>query len=273
MNQMWAALLLHQGTWLGTSAYFDSQGKWQSEIQTTVTLTPSPEQQTIRQENQYFDDQGKLSQERAWEYSSLSRSVLFFDSGAFSQGSTQYGPYGDFGAEFGLIAADRRRRGIPLYRDGQLQTITYIRECHPGLSTSAQPTLSPGQLTGIWEGTATTLYPDFRNPTQVQTHLEITFDGEYLHQSLHYGQERITSMGAWDGEHLTFSGRIPIKLFCLPGGGSVALPLEIPTRQGFFLELGWLVNPQFRLRLSRHYDSTGAWQHLTLVEETKIAQG
>ncbi|AFY62555.1 DUF3598 family protein [Synechococcus sp. PCC 6312] len=272
---MWSALLLHQGCWLGTSAYFDGQGKLQSETQTTVTLTPSPDQQTIRQENQYFDTQGQLSQTKAWEYSSLSRSVLFFDNGAFSQGSTQFGPYGDFGAEFGLIAGEgigkpRRLRGIPLYRNGQLETITFIREYRQDSPQIELPALTPGQLTGIWQGIATTLYPDFRNPTQVQTQLEITFDGQHLHQSLHYGQERINSTGAWNGEHLTFFGPNPIKLFCFPGGGSVVLPLQIPTRQGFFLELAWLVNPQFRLRLSRHYDSAGAWQCLTLVEETKI---
>lgn len=271
MNQMWSALLFHQGTWRGTSAYFDGQGIFKSATQTTVSLIPSPDRQTMRQENQYFDAEGKLSQTKAWDYSSLSRSVLFFDNGAFSQGSTQYGPYGDFGAEFGLIAGDRRLRGIPLYHNGQLATITLIQEYRQDNPPIELPALTPGQLTGIWQGTATTLYPDFRNPTQVQTQLEITFDGQHLSQSLRHGRENMTSTGAWDGEHLTFSGTNLIKLFCLPGGGSAVLPLAIPTRQGFFLELAWLVNPQLRLRLSRHYDSCGAWQCLTLVEETKIS--
>jgi hypothetical protein len=225
----------------------------------------------MHQRNEYFNGQGELTQSREWSYSSLSRSVLFFENGAFSQGSTQYGPFGEFGAELGFIAGDRRLRAVILYDSGQLKTLTLIQEEREGQPQPPIPPLTPEQLEGTWQGTATTLYADLRPPVQAKTQLEITFDGQHLHQSLHYGQQKITSSGAWDGEHLTFPQKPQIKLFCLPGGGSAVLPVQVPTRQRFFLELGWLVTPELRLRLSRHYDATGAWEDLTLAEETKVA--
>ena len=60
-----------------------------------------------------------------------------------------------------------------------------------------------------------------------------------------------------------------IRSLLLPDGASLTLPLKIAHRQPFFLECGWLVEPNQRLRIIRRYDETGAWQNVTLVTEFK----
>ncbi len=269
-QSMWSALLLHEGMWLGSSQYFNGEGAWESEQKTSVSLAALNNQQTIQQRNEYFAENGELAQAKEWEYSSLSRSVLFFENGAFSQGSTQYAPYGDFGAEFGFIAGKRRLRSIPLYHSGHLHRMTLIREHQENTPRSEMPTLTPGQLVGYWHGQATTLFPDLRPPETLTTSLEIHFDGQTLDQHLKFGTQAIQSSGAWDGQHLTFGESPGLKLFCLPDGASCTLPPHIPPQAPFFLEVGWLVNPQTRVRLIRRYDQAGGWNSLTLVQETKV---
>ena len=71
------------------------------------------------------------------DYDSLNRSIIFFENGAFSQGSMQWGPYSTFGGEFGLIDNEfgdgtRRLRMVELYSsDSKLQKVVLIREKLP----------------------------------------------------------------------------------------------------------------------------------------------
>lgn len=103
-SSQWQSLLQNLGAWQGSFTRLSPQGKVQANIPTLVTLTGINNNQTIRQTIQYFDsDTGGLEQEKVLEYQSLSRSVLFFENGAFSQGSIQFGPFSEFGAELGFI--------------------------------------------------------------------------------------------------------------------------------------------------------------------------
>ncbi len=266
---MWSALLLHGGVWEGVGTAYNASGAWESEQISRVTLTPQNDQQTMHQHNEYFAGNGELSQAKSWTYSSLSRSVLFFDSGAFSQGSTQTSLFGDFGAEFGFLEGEQRLRCIPLYQKGQLQRITLIHEYRPGLPPPPLPKLQPEQLCGHWSGTATTLYADLRPPETSATELQIDFDGPTLKQHLQAGTVSIQSSGAWDGQHLTFPGEMELKIFCLGHGTTCALPPQLQPRTPFFLEVGWLTDPNHRCRLIRRYDRAGGWVSLTLVQESR----
>ena len=108
------------------------------------------------------------------QYRTLAKSVLFLENGSFSQGSMQWGPFSEFGAELGLIADNHRLRLIQLFnKDGNLQQLTLIREHLDRTRPSARPQLTVADLVGTWVGEATTVYPDLRPDDTYDTRLAI----------------------------------------------------------------------------------------------------
>ncbi|NJK72801.1 MAG: DUF3598 family protein [Synechococcaceae cyanobacterium SM2_3_60] len=63
---------------------------------------------------------------------SLKKGLVFFPAGAFSQGSLQWSPFGEFGVELSLLAGQERRRLVALYQateqQSYLTSITLIPE-------------------------------------------------------------------------------------------------------------------------------------------------
>ncbi len=217
---------------------------------------------------------GEAPKTTVLEYSSLSRATLFFEEGAFSQGSTQWGPFSEFGAELGLISGDRRLRLVQLFDKAQaLKQITLIRERLKGSRTPERPPLKVSDLIGVWKGKSVTQYADFQPEQTQHTQLKIEEIGsDRLRQTLSFSQSSppIVSTGTINGQTIQFSeGAQTIQVLLLPDGASATFPPQITPRQPLFLEVGWLLNANTRQRMIRRYDATGAWASLTLVTEQK----
>src|SRR6476469_5766348 len=152
MKSQWECLLQNLGEWQGSFTRLSPQGEVLEDTPTITTLEGLNNNQTIRQSIRRFYPSQEV-QEQVLEYSSLARSVMFFENGAFSQGSIQWGPFSEFGAELGLIDGDRRLRLVQLYnRDSQFDKITLIREKLAGTNSPERSHLSLDQLLGEWQG-------------------------------------------------------------------------------------------------------------------------
>lgn len=240
---------------------------------TEVALLPQDEGRAMRQEIHRYPADGP-KQTKVLEYRSLSRATLFFEDGAFSQGSTQWGPFSQFGAELGLISGDRRLRLVQLFDQTQaLKQLTLIRERLKGSDAPERSPLKASDLVGTWSGESVTQYADLR-PEQTQTtQLKIEEIGENrISQTLSLSPSSppITSIGTASNQTITFSqGTQPIQVLLLPDGASATFPPQITPRQPLFLEVGWLLDANTRQRMIRSYDAAGAWVSLTLVTEKK----
>jgi hypothetical protein len=284
MRSQWDCLLQNLGEWQGSFTRFSPQGEppTPSEVEvltdtpTVVSLEGLNQNKTVRQVIRRYPPD-RAVEETVLEYSTLARSVLFFETGAFSQGSMQWGPFSEFGAELGLIAGNRRLRLVQLYnKDAQLSQLTLIREKRAGTDTPERPPLTVDQLLGEWQGEAITLYPDLRSPDTYSTQLTIErHDSNRLVQQLTFGVgesvRTLTSRARIDGSILYFQdSALPVQVVLLPDGASSNCPLTIKSGHSFVLEVGWLVEPNLRQRLIRRYSDRGSWVSLTLVQEKRI---
>ncbi len=271
MRTQWESLLQNLGQWQGSFTRFSPQGECLEDIPSLVSLEGLDENRRIRQVVRLSPVNAEPPPEKVFEYSSLNRSTLFFDSGAFSQGSMQWAPFAEFGAELGLIAGPRRLRLVQLFdRASQLSQLTLIREQLAGTAAPERPALSLEDLLGDWQGQAVTLYPDWRSPDTYATRLLVQRQGDQLSQQLSYPGGTLTSTATVSGSLLRFEqGAQPVQVLLLPDGASATAPRQVQARQPLFLEVGWLLQPDLRQRLIRSYDAKGGWVNLTLVTERR----
>lgn len=271
-SSQWENLLQNLGAWQGSFTRLSPQGEIQQDIPTLVTFEGVNDNQTIRQTVQHFSSDGEVVEEKVLVYSSLNRGVLFFEDGAFSQGSIQFGPFSQFGAELGFINENRRLRLVQLFdKNSNLSRLTLIRERLLDTQAPERPPLTVEMLLGEWQGEAVTLYADLRNPESYCTSLSIQMVGDRLSQRLTTPSLEFTSTAKIDGSILYFDqGSHPVQVLLLPDGASSTTPLTIPKGCPFFLEAGWLIAENLRQRMIRSYDAKGGWISLTLVTERKI---
>ncbi len=277
-SSQWQRLLKNVGTWQGSFTQLSAQGQILSDVRTEVELTPGDEGQSMHQEVRRYPAEGP-AQIQKLDYRSLNRATLFFENGAFSQGSMQWGPFSSFGAELGLISGQRRLRLVQLFEQNQLKAITLIRERLKGTAEAQEAELearSPfqlGDLIGTWQGEAVTQYADLRPETHSNTQLTVEqTSSQQIRQTIISGSNLspISSVGEIDGLRLLFKGGAqPVQVLLLPDGASSTCPVQVTPRQPIFLEVGWLLTSSTRQRLIRQYDHTGAWVSLTLVTEQK----
>jgi len=279
MASQWERLLKNAGTWVGSFTQLSPQGAILSDTPSVVVLKPLDGGNVMRQEIRKTPP-GESPQETVLQYRSLAKSVLFFENGAFSQGSIQWGPFSAFGAELGLIADNHRLRLVQLFDpERQLSQITLIREHLEGTSPSLRSPLTVEQLEGTWIGAAVTVYPDLRPSDTYATRLAVVRRGDTVQQTLHIGQGgpplqsegRILRSSPPDvGDRWLFaSGSQTVQVLLLPDGASSTCPTHIEPRQPLFLEAGWLIDRDRRQRMIRQYTAQGSWASLTLVTETR----
>ena len=279
MPSQWECLLKNLGEWQGSFTRFSPQGEQLEDTPSVVRLEGLNDNHTIRQTLRFLP-RDRPVEEKVLEYSSLARSVLFLENGAFSQGSMQWGPFSEFGAELGLIEGNCRLRLVQLFnKQSQLEALTLIREKLAGTDTPERPPLTVEQLLGEWQGEAVTIYPDWRSPdtypTQLKIHLE---DTNRLAQQLTFGTgasaRTIASTAKINNSILHFDqSALPTQVLLLPDGASSNCPLAIKPGHFFVLEVGWLLQSDQRQRLVRTYSDKGEWVNLTLVREQRVKKG
>ncbi|MBD2206222.1 DUF3598 family protein [Calothrix sp. FACHB-1219] len=269
MTSQWERLLLNLGAWEGSFIRFSPQGELIADVKSVVSLEGLNNNQTVRQ---IVRRQGQ--EDLVLEYSSLGKSTLFLENGAFSQGSIQLAPFSEFGAELGLIHENRRLRLVQLFdKNGQLSQLTLIPEHLAGTETTPSPTVQVNDLLGEWRGEAITSYTDLRSPTTTRTTLKLELDaaGRFV-QSLSFGQHTITSSATIKGSiiHFDQDPQKQMQVLLLSHGASATSPLKVNLRQSFILEAGWLIKPNLRQRMIRSYSDKGEWVSLTLITEEKV---
>ena len=263
MVSQWNALLKNLGKWEGSFTRLSPQGELLQETQSVVSLEGLNNNQTIRQTIRLEAD------EKVLEYSSLGKGIMFFENGAFCNGSIQLAPFSVFGAEFGFIHGDRRLRLVQLFdKNLKLDKFTLIREHLEETQSIQNPALTVDAFLGEWIGEAVTIYPDLQKPDSYSTQMHLSVENGKLIQSLTFANRTITSTAALKDSLLLFEqNQIQVLLLC--DGASVTSPLQIQLRQPLFLEVGWLINPNLRQRMIRSYNDKGEWISLTLVTENK----
>lgn len=271
MLTQWECLLKNLGEWQGSFTRVSLTGEIIEDTPTMVSLEGLENNTLIHQVVRRFYP-NQPPQDLVLDYRSLSRNILFFENGAFSQGSMQWGPFSQFGAEFGLIEQQRRLRIVILFNNNsQLNQITLIREKLAKTDEPERPLLTVDQLLGEWQGNAITLYPDWRTPEQYPTYLSIERQGDRIEQQLSYGTMTLLSTARIDGSRLLFEeSEQPVQILLLPDGASANAPLVIKPRHRFVLEMGWLLSPTRRQRIVRSFNEKGEWVGVTLVTEEKI---
>jgi hypothetical protein len=271
-TSQWQRLLKNVGTWQGSFTQLSAQGQFLSAVPTTVALIAQNGDQAMRQEIHRYPP-GEAQQTKVLEYSSLSRATLFFEDGSFSQGSTQWGPFSEFGAELGFMTGERRLRLVQLFdKSSEFKQLTLIREQLKESSEPERPTLTVDDLLGTWQGESVTQYADLRPEQRQPSQLVIEpVSDATIRQTITFSNiPPISSIGTVSGQIISFTeGAQPVQVMLLPDGASATFPLKITPRQPLFLEAGWLLNAHTRQRMIRQYDATGAWLSLTLVNEHK----
>jgi len=281
MVAQWEKFLQNLGEWHGSFTQLSTRGEVLQDTPSIISLEGFNDNKTVRLKLRRFSPnpsgvgEPEVS-EIVREYQALGRDILFFENGAFSQGTIQLAPYSECGGELSFIYNYRRLRFLVIYNtDGNLSTLTLIREKQLDKNVPERPPLTVEDLLGEWQGEAVTMYPDWRSPdsysTKMQLHLE---SSDRLVYKITFGSNAtvISSSGRIDGSVLHFNeGASPVQVLLLPDGGSCTLPVKIELRKPIFFEAGWLVEPDLRFRMIRSYNERGEWVSLTLVTERKVS--
>jgi len=269
MKSQWESFLQNLGIWEGSFTNFSPQGTLLKDVPSRLTLEGLNDNQSVRLT---LCRSGR--DDLVLEYSSLGRSLLFFENGAFSEGLIQLGPFTEFGAELALIHENRRLRLVQLFdKNGELNGLTLIREHLAGTSATERPPLQIDDLLGEWQGKAVTIYPDWRSPNTYSTTLKLKLDDAgRLIQSTSFGERTITSTATIKDSIILFDQdpQKQVQVLLLPDGASATSPLKVQLRQPLFLEVGWLIQPNLRQRMIRSYNDKGEWVSLTLVNEERV---
>ena len=277
MSEQWNYFLKNLGEWHGSFTRFSPEGEETTDTPTLVTLEGLNDNRNVHQVVRYLPP-NEPSRDVVVDYDSLNRSIVFFENGAFSQGSMQWGPYSTFGGEFGIIDREygdgsRRLRMVELYNSSsQLERVVLIREKLPNSNVPERPILTCDRLLGEWQGEAVTMYADLSSPSKFSSQLKIEqIDENHLQQSLSFGERTITSTAQIKGSRLLFTNSdLQTQIMLLPDGASCNCPLEIKLGHNFVLEMGWLLQPNLRQRIIRSYNEKGNWLSCTLVTEQKL---
>jgi hypothetical protein len=276
MESNWGNFLKNLGTWEGLFTQVSTDGELLDSTPSILTLEGLEDNQLVRFRVRRFanNTSEQPTVDNVQEYRSLGRQAVFFDTGAFSKGSLQVAPFAEFVAEYGFVSGDRRSRLVQLFdKQGGFASLTLIREIRSGTDAIMRPELTVEQLVGKWEGTAVTVFSDWKPSETAVVSLEINqVNGGYLQQQLSFGSRTIASTARIEGNRLHFEeGVTPRRVLLLPDGVSSNTPLEISHRQPFFVEAGWLLSDNERQRLIRSYNDKGEWISSTHVVEHKVS--
>lgn len=266
MKSQWESLLLNLGEWQGSFTRFSPNGELVKNLNSVVSLQGLNNNQTI---HQVVSCEGE--KDLVLEYSSLGRGVLFFPNGAFSQGTIQLAPFSESGSELGLIHQNRRLRLIQVFdKNGELDNLTLIREHLAGTDKVESTNVTVQSLVGEWQGEALTIYPDLRSPDIYSTKMQLQINAAGgLDVNFIFPDYTKTSTATIKDSVILFGQQSSnqVQVLLLPDGASATCPRKMQLRQPFFMEVGWLIEPNLRQRMIRTYNDKGEWISLTLVTE------
>lgn len=268
MKSQWECFLQNLGVWEGSFTNFSPQGTLLNDTPSCLSLEHLNNSQKVRL------TLSRSGQDIIREFNSVGGGLLFFENGSFSEGLIQLGPFSEFGGELALVHENRRLRLVQLFDNtGQLKELILIREHLAGTPADERPTLQINDLLGEWQGQAVTIYPDWRSPDTYSTTFKLQLDDAgRLIQSTSFAERTITSTATIKGPIVLFDQdpQKQVQVLFLPNGASATSPVKVQLRQPFFIEVGWLIQPNLRQRMIRSYNEKGEWVSLTLVTEERV---
>ena len=267
MKSQWECFLQNLGVWEGSFTNFSPQGTLLNDTPSRLSLEHLNNSQKVRL------TLSRSGQDIIREFNSVGGGLLFFENGSFSEGLIQLGPFSEFGGELAFVHENRRLRLVQLFDNtGQLKELILIREHLAGTPAAERPTLQINDLLGEWQGQAVTIYPDLRSPDTYSTTFKLQLDDAgRLIQSTSFAERTITSTATIKGPIVLFdqNPERQVQVLFLPDGASATSPVKVQLRQPFFIEVGWLIQPNLRQRMIRSYNEKGEWVSLTLVTEER----
>ncbi|MDZ8086149.1 MAG: DUF3598 family protein [Nostoc sp. DedQUE12b] len=266
-KSQWECFLQNLGVWEGSFTNFSPQGTFLNDTPSCLSLEHLNNSQKVRL------TLSRSGQDIIRDFNTVGGGLLFFENGSFSEGLIQLGPFSEFGGELAFVHENRRLRLVQLFDStGQLKELILIREHLAGTPATERPTLQINDLLGEWQGQAVTIYPDWRSPDTYSTTLKLQLDDAgRLIQSSSFAERTITSTASIKGPIVLFdqNPEKQVQVLFLPDGASATSPVKVQLRQPFFMEAGWLIQPNLRQRMIRSYNEKGEWVSLTLVTEEK----
>lgn len=267
MKSQWECFLQNLGVWEGSFTNFSPQGTLLNDTPSRLSLEHLNNSQKVRL------TLSRSGQDIIRDFNTVGGGLLFFENGSFSEGLIQLGPFSEFGGELAFVHENRRLRLVQLFdTTGQLKELILIREHLAGTPADERPTLQINDLLGEWQGQAVTIYPDLRSPDTYSTIFKLQLDDAgRLIQSTSFSDRTITSTATIKGPIVLFDQdpQKQVQVLFLPDGASATSPVKVQLRQPFFLEVGWLIQPNLRQRMIRSYNEKGEWVSLTLVTEER----
>ncbi|MGC1308829.1 MAG: DUF3598 family protein [Phormidesmis sp.] len=279
MKSQWECIQQNIGAWHGSFTQFSPDGKQLKDTPSVLTLSETEPGQTMQLTLERTpEDSSKDVVTREFSHPGPAPYVYFFEDGSFTQGTSHWASFGQFGVEMSIKEGDRRDRFVIMY-DGtsggtsQIKYVTLIRETQKGGTQFTEPSLTPEQLLGQWEGTAEVLHSTMDPMTTGNSHwlLESNpkltckeqFDDNVQSLVIDRGDRATLS----SDENLVLEGDLTYQLMPLPNGAYCLLPQTICKDKAFRIEVGWLRAGDRRSRLIRYYDSRGVWMHSALIKD------
>lgn len=267
MKSQWECFLQNLGVWEGSFTNFSPQGTLLNDTPSRLSLEHLNNSQKVRL------TLSRSGQDVIRDFNTVGGGLLFFENGSFSEGLIQLGPFSEFGGELAFVHENRRLRLVQLFDNtGQLKELILIREHLAGTPAAERPPLQINDLLGEWQGQAVTIYPDWRSPNTYSTTLKLQLDDAgRLIQSTSFAERTITSTATIKDSIVLFDQdpEKQVQVLFLPDGASATSPVKVQLRQPFFIEAGWLIQPNLRRRMIRSYNEKGEWVSLTLVTEER----
>ncbi|MGF1522497.1 MAG: DUF3598 family protein [Leptolyngbyaceae cyanobacterium] len=270
VSSQWDNFLQNLGEWQGSFTRMSPQGAIEKDSPSNLVLAKFEQDASVRLTLKLFDAAtGEVDWERVLDFTSVSSNIVYFEDGAFSRGALHIAPFSQVGAEFCLMAGDRRLRLVQLYgTDSQLSQVTLIREKRAGSNAPERPLLTLENLLGTWEGKAVTRYADHKTVERYETRLVVERQGDRIKQHWQTPKAEITMTGQLVGSTLLFDEAArPVQILMLLDGASSTTPLQVLANKPFFSGMGWLLKPGLRQRIIRNHDAQGNWISATKITE------
>lgn len=288
MKSQWQCIQQNIGTWHGSFTQFSPEGALVKDTASVLTLeeTEPGKKMQLTLEREAEGSNPSIVR-REFSHPGPAPYVYFFETGAFSQGSSQWAAFSQFGAEMSIKVSDRRVRFVIMY-DGlengtsQLKHVTLICETKSERISVSQPRPRIQQLIAYFKGEASILHADMSPMTTGYSEwlagttgnggivLDLKESGGQpgsFFQELSLSNDHPPEIAFSFAKPITLSGHLIYQLMPLPNGAYCLLPQTLEKNAAFRLEVGWLRTDGERSRLIRYYDTRGVWTETALIED------
>lgn len=283
MVSQWECVLNNLGEWRGSFTHFSPQGEEQADIPSVITLEGRDGNRSIDLMLKRFypspDGGASRCHELPMTFSSPGMGAFFFESGAFSRGPSYGSPSSQCVAEFSLMTPERRSRQVHMFdATGLCQQVTLIRELRADATAPERPPLQIEDLLGTWQQQWVTRYPgraetpENSSSTIVRSpHSSTQFEWvQHLLDSSESSAPMKTILTRSTSSVFQFEqGGHAYQLLLLPDGAFATYPVQLQSRQSFWVEAGWMLESGVCQRLIRRYNASGDWVNVSWGRERR----